>query len=61
MGSNNNRINNKKDEFDLAFASTVTFALLVSYHLNPHDLSLLLLPIALLLQSRFELSTQPTL
>jgi Glycosyltransferase family 87 len=54
MGSNNNRINNKKDEFDLAFANTVMFALLVSYHLNPHDLSLLLLPIALLLQSRFE-------
>ncbi len=44
-GSNNNKINNKKDEFDLAFASTVTFALLVSYHLNPHDLSLLLLPV----------------
>ncbi|MGA8216083.1 MAG: glycosyltransferase family 87 protein [Candidatus Sulfotelmatobacter sp.] len=36
-------------EFDLAFAQTVVFALLVSYHLNPHDLSLLLLPIALLL------------
>jgi hypothetical protein len=40
----------KKDgEFDLAFANTVVFALVVSYHLNPHDLSLLLLPIALLL------------
>lgn len=37
-------------EFDLAFANTVLFALLVSYHLNPHDLSLLLLPIGLLLQ-----------
>jgi len=37
------------DDFDLAFASTVLFALLISYHLNPHDLSLLLLPIALLL------------
>jgi len=36
-------------EFDTAFASTVMFALLVSYHLNPHDLSLLLLPISLLL------------
>jgi len=35
-------------EFDLAFAGTVLFALLVSYHLNPHDLSLLLLPLALL-------------
>ena len=39
----------KHGEFDLAFANTVVFALLVSYHLNPHDLSLLLLPIALLL------------
>ncbi len=36
-------------EFDRAFAATVLFALLVSYHLNPHDLSLLLLPMALLL------------
>jgi hypothetical protein len=35
--------------FDIAFASTISFALLVSYHLNPHDLSLLLLPIFLLL------------
>lgn len=41
--------NNDKDDFDLAFANTVTFALLVSYHLNPHDLSLALLPVALLL------------
>ncbi|MGA9305903.1 MAG: glycosyltransferase family 87 protein [Candidatus Sulfotelmatobacter sp.] len=38
----------RKDDFDLAFANTLIFALLVSYHLNPHDLSLLLLPIALL-------------
>ncbi len=36
------------DRFDLAFANTVLFALLVSYHLNPHDLSLLLLPLILL-------------
>lgn len=36
-------------EFDLAFANTVLFALLVSYHLNPHDLALLLLSILLLL------------
>jgi hypothetical protein len=43
-----------KDDFDLAFASTVTFALLVSYHLNPHDLSLLLLPIALLFRHAFD-------
>lgn len=40
----------KEGEFDLAFANTVVFALLVSYHLNPHDLSLLLLPIAVLLR-----------
>jgi hypothetical protein len=38
-----------REEFDLAFANTVLFALLVSYHLNPHDLTLLLLPIAVLL------------
>ena len=37
------------DGFDPAFANTVLFALLVSYHLNPHDLSLLLLPIPVLL------------
>jgi len=47
MGQNNDN----KDDFDLAFANTVTFALLVSYHLNPHDLSLALLPVALLLHS----------
>ena len=35
-------------EFDRAFAGTVLFALLVSYHLNPHDLSLLLLSMVLL-------------
>jgi Glycosyltransferase family 87 len=42
-----------QDDFDLAFANTVLFALLVSYHLNPHDLSLLLLPISLLLHRAF--------
>jgi len=42
-----------RDEFDLAFTNTVVFALLVSYHLNPHDLTLLLLPISVLLQRRF--------
>jgi hypothetical protein len=47
----NNMTSINKDEFDLAFTNTVLFALLVSYHLNPHDLSLLLLPIALLLRS----------
>jgi hypothetical protein len=36
-------------EFDRAFGNTVLFALLVSYHLNPQDLALLLLPLALLL------------
>jgi hypothetical protein len=41
------------DAFDLAFGNTVVFALLISYHLNPHDLSLLLLPIALLLHRLF--------
>ncbi len=40
----------KQDDFDLGFASAVLFALLVSYHLNPHDLSLLLLPLGVLLQ-----------
>jgi len=38
-----------QDDFDIEFANTVLFALLVSYHLNPHDLSLVLLPISLLL------------
>jgi len=37
-------------EHDFAFANTVLFALLASYYLNPHDLSLLLLPISLLLR-----------
>jgi glycosyl transferase family 87 len=44
--------------FDFAFANTVLFALLVSYHLNPHDLSLLLLPMVLLLRDAME-KTQP--
>ena len=34
---------------DIAFAATCLFALLVSYHANPHDLSLLLLPMSVLL------------
>jgi hypothetical protein len=42
-----------KNAFDLAFANTILFALLVSYHLNPHDLSLLLLPVTLLLHYTF--------
>ncbi len=36
-------------EFDVPFAGSVLFSLLVSYHLNPHDLSLLLLPGSVLL------------
>lgn len=41
---------NPQGKFDLAFSNTVLFAVLVSYHLNPHDLSLVLLPVFLLLQ-----------
>jgi hypothetical protein len=47
-----------KDEFDLAFANTVLLALLVSYHLNPHDLTLLLLPVSLLLHRMFADTTR---
>ena len=39
---------NGYDNFDRAFANTVLFALLISYHLNPHDLTVLLLPLALM-------------
>jgi hypothetical protein len=46
------------DDFDLAFANTVLFALLVSYHLNPHDLSLLLLPVSLLLHRSLARTTR---
>lgn len=42
-----------RDPFDLAFSATVLFSLSVSYHLNPHDVTLLLLPIALTLQDIF--------
>jgi hypothetical protein len=48
-----NPANGRGDKFDLAFANTALFALLVSYHLNPHDLSLVLLPISLLLYHGF--------
>jgi hypothetical protein len=41
--------------FQFAFSSSIIFSLLVSYHLNPHDLSLLLLPISL---TRHRLMTQ---
>ncbi|MGC1371622.1 MAG: glycosyltransferase family 87 protein [Candidatus Sulfotelmatobacter sp.] len=37
------------EPFDLAFSTTVIFSLLVCYHLNPHDLTLLLLPLSLTL------------
>ena len=39
---------NGSDNLDRAFANTVLFTLLVSYHLNPHDLTVLLLPLALI-------------
>lgn len=38
-----------QNNFESAFATIALFALLVSYYLNPHDLTLLLLPISLLL------------
>jgi len=38
----------RRKESDVAFAMAVVAALLASYHLNSHDLTLLLLPIALL-------------
>jgi hypothetical protein len=46
-------------EFDFAFAQTVMFALLASFYLNPHDLILLLLPIALLLRHISTLLSRP--
>jgi hypothetical protein len=49
QAADRNRTAPGSNEFDLAFASTVLFALLVSYHLNPHDLSLLLLPMVVML------------
>lgn len=36
--------------FDLASSGAVLFALLISYHLNPHDLTIALIPIFLLLR-----------
>ncbi len=44
-------------KFNQAFATTVLFALLVSIHLNPHDLTLLLLPI--LISLHHLLATKP--
>ncbi len=46
------------EQFDLAFAATVTAAVLASYHLNKHDAVLLLLPIALVV--RHLKGTKPT-
>jgi hypothetical protein len=40
-----------QSDFDLVFANTVLFSLLVSYHSNPHDLSLLVLPISVMLHA----------
>ena len=37
-----------REEFDRVFARTVVLALLVSYHQNPHDLTVLLLPVFVL-------------
>jgi Glycosyltransferase family 87 len=37
-------------KFDRDFAATVIFALLVSYHLNPSDMTIVLLPMILLLR-----------
>jgi hypothetical protein len=39
--------NPSKTEFDLAFAHTTVVALLISHHLYPHDLALLLIPVLL--------------
>ncbi len=45
-------------EHDFAFANTVLFALLASYYLNPHDLSLLLLPIFVMPHGAFVRETR---
>jgi len=58
LASHQNPASATPEEFDLAFANTVLFALLVSYHLNPHDLALLLLPIPLFLHSALAPTTQ---
>lgn len=36
--------------FDLAFSNLVLIAVLVSYHLSPHDLTLLLIPVVLIVR-----------
>jgi hypothetical protein len=50
---------NGSDNFDRGFANTVLFALLVSYHLNPHDLTVLLLPLALILDRAIRRRSRP--
>jgi hypothetical protein len=44
------RYSAEKTCIELVFAETVLAATLMSYHISPHDLSILLLPIALILQ-----------
>jgi hypothetical protein len=44
------RYSTEKTCIEVVFAETVLAATLVSYHISPHDLSILLLPIALILQ-----------
>ncbi len=44
----------------LAFANVVTVAILVSYHVSPHDLSILLLPIAVIFYHLRTCSEIPT-
>jgi Glycosyltransferase family 87 len=46
----------QRNSFDVAFSNTILFSILVSYHLNPHDLTLLLLPITLILHSIFAIN-----
>ena len=60
LASDRSPVYSRQNEFDLAFANTVLFALLVSYHLNPHDLSLLLLPMVVLLRDAMTTAQPPT-
>ena len=57
LASDQKLVDSRQNEFDRAFGSTVLFASLVSYHLNPHDLSLLLLPMVLLLRDTMQALT----
>jgi hypothetical protein len=51
LASDQNAAIEIQSDFDLGFANTVLFSLLVSYHSNPHDLSLLVLPISVMLHA----------